>query len=201
MSAVVPISKGRSTLIGFSTPRHFNPVSWLVRNITKSECSHSFFVYWDDDFECDMVLEAHELGFRLIALPRFVKKNRIVALVEPAFSLDPGFLKLGSWVGSAYDFGGLIGQAVVQFGRFLQRKWRNPFHSAASRLPGACSGRATRTPRASRPRRRRPRTCSSSSGGRAGRRCWTSTPGIKPSIRGPRRHHPYCAGPSSTSDR
>jgi hypothetical protein len=130
MSAVVPISKGRSTLIGFSTPRHFNPVSWLVRNITKSECSHSFFVYWDDDFECDMVLEAHELGFRLIALPRFVKKNRIVALVEPAFSLDPGFLKLGSWVGSAYDFGGLIGQAVVQFGRFLQRKWRNPFHSS-----------------------------------------------------------------------
>jgi hypothetical protein len=126
------ISKGRTTLIGFSTPRHFNPVSWLVRNFTKSEASHSFFLYWDDDFECDMVIEAHELGFRLITWQRFVKKNRIVALVEPSHSLDKGFARLGEWVGSAYDFGGLIGQSVVQFGRFLQRKWRNPFRSSRS---------------------------------------------------------------------
>jgi hypothetical protein len=130
MSEIVPITKGRSTLVGFSTPRHFNPVSWVVRRFTNSECSHAFFVYWDDDFECDMVIEAHELGFRLITWHRFVKKNRIVALVEPTNSLDAGFIKLGTWVGSAYDFGGLIGQAVVQFGRFLQRKWRNPFRSS-----------------------------------------------------------------------
>lgn len=130
MSEIVHIAKGRPTLIGFSTPRHFNPVSWLVRRITGSECSHSFFVYWDQDFQCDMVIEAHELGFRLISWPRFVKKNRIVAVVEPTHSLDSGFLKLGAWVGSAYDFGGLIGQSVVQLGHFLQRKWRNPFRSS-----------------------------------------------------------------------
>jgi hypothetical protein len=130
MSEGTPISKGRTTLVGFSTPRRFNPVSWLVRRFTKSECSHCFFLYWDDDFECDMVLESHELGFRLITWQRFVKKNRIIALVEPAHDLDPGFLKLGEWVGSVYDFGGLIGQAAVQFGRFLKRKWRNPFQSS-----------------------------------------------------------------------
>ena len=132
MGEQVAISKGRTTLIGFSTPRSFNPVSLLVRRFTNSECSHCFFLYWDDDFECDMVLESHELGFRLITWQRFVKKNRIIALVEPAHVLDPGFLRLGEWVGSAYDFGGLIGQAVVQFGRFLQRKWRNPFRSSRS---------------------------------------------------------------------
>jgi hypothetical protein len=126
------VSKGRTTLIGFSTPRSFNPVSWLVRNFTKSEASHCFFLYWDDDFECDMVIEAHELGFRLITWKRFVKKNRIVALVEPAHSLDTGFAKLGEWVGSVYDFGGLIGQSVVLFGRFLSRKWRNPLKSSRS---------------------------------------------------------------------
>lgn len=129
-SAPDAISKGRSTLIGFSTPRHFNPVSWIVRRFTKSEASHCFFLYWDDDFECDMVLESHELGFRLITWKRFVQKNRIIALVEPAHPLDKGFLRLGEWVGSVYDFGGLIGQSVVQFGRFLQRKWRNPFRSS-----------------------------------------------------------------------
>jgi hypothetical protein len=132
MSEAVVISKGRTTLIGFSTPRSFNPVSALVRRFTNSECSHCFFLYWDDDFQCDMVLESHELGFRLVTWQRFVRKNRIIALVEPAHSLDPGFLKLGEWVGSAYDFGGLIGQAFVQLGRWMQRKVRNPFRSSRS---------------------------------------------------------------------
>lgn len=135
------ISQGRSTLLGFSTPRSFNPVSALVRRFTASECSHCFFLYWDDDFQCDMVLESHELGFRLITWRRFVKKNRIIALVEPAHVLDPGFLKLGEWVGSAYDFGGLIGQAVVQLGRWMQRKWRNPFRSSRAMF---CSESITR---------------------------------------------------------
>lgn len=129
-SGSAAVSKGRTTLVGFSTPRHFNPVSWLVRRFTHSEASHCFFLYWDDDFECDMVIEAHELGFRLITWKRFVQKNRIVELVEPTFSIDKGFLQLGEWVGSAYDFGGLIGQSIVQFGRFLQRKWRNPSQSS-----------------------------------------------------------------------
>jgi len=132
MSETVFISKGRPTLLGFSTPRSFNPVSALVRRFTNSECSHCFFLYWDDDFQCDMVLESHELGFRLITWQRFVRKNRIIALVEPAHNLDPGFLKLGEWVGSAYDFGGLIGQAFVQLGRWLKRKVRNPLSSPRS---------------------------------------------------------------------
>jgi hypothetical protein len=132
MSEIVFMSKGRPTLLGFSTPRSFNPVSALVRRFTNSECSHCFFLYWDDDFQCDMVLESHELGFRLITWQRFVKKNRIIALVEPAYNLDPGFLKLGEWVGSAYDFGGLVGQAFVQLGRWFKRKVRNPFRSSRS---------------------------------------------------------------------
>ena len=132
MSEPVSISKGRPTLLGFSTPRNFNAVSWLVRRITGSEVSHCFFLYWDDDFECDMVLEAHELGFRLITWKRFLTHNRIVALVQPTHSVDPGFVKLGEWVGSYYDFLGLLGQAFVQMGRWLRRKWRNPSQSPHS---------------------------------------------------------------------
>ena len=43
MSEPTPIARGRPTLVGFSTPRSFNPISWLVRTVTRSECSHSFF--------------------------------------------------------------------------------------------------------------------------------------------------------------
>lgn len=132
MSETVSISKGRPTLLGFSTPRSFNPVSWLVRRMTGSEVSHSFFLYWDDDFQCDMVLEAHEFGFRLITWKRFLTSNRVVALVEPAHSLDSGFARLGAWVGSYYDFKGLLGQAIVQLGRWLSRKWRNPSQTVRS---------------------------------------------------------------------
>ncbi|SEU35851.1 hypothetical protein [Stigmatella erecta] len=130
MNIPTAISQGKPTLLGFSTPRRFNPVSWLVRRFTGSECSHCFFLYWDDDFKCDMVLESHELGFRLITWPRFVANNRIVALIEPTHVLEQGFLKLGAWVGSAYDFQGLFGQSLVQLGRWLKRKWRNPSQSS-----------------------------------------------------------------------
>ncbi len=35
-------------------------------------------------------------------------------------------------MGSAYDFGGLIGQAFVQLGRWFKRKVRNPLSSSRS---------------------------------------------------------------------
>lgn len=34
------------------------------------------------------------------------------------------------YVGSRYDFEGLIGMTWVMIGRWLRRKWKNPFRSA-----------------------------------------------------------------------
>lgn len=117
--------------IGFSTPKKFNPVSWLVRKLTGSVCSHAFFIYWDLDYEADIVMEAHELGFRHVPLDHFSRQNDIVASFTPRLDISPGlkFVAL-EYLGGPYDWGGLIGSAIVLLGRWLRKKWDNPLASA-----------------------------------------------------------------------
>ncbi|HYV44656.1 MAG TPA: hypothetical protein VFA20_07330 [Myxococcaceae bacterium] len=124
---------GTTTRVGFSTPRYFNPVSWLVRTITGSKASHAFFVYHDADFDLDMVMEAHELGFRLTPLKHFERHNKIVKLVAPKHVIDVGLKHIARrYLGSEYDFAGLFGMGWVMFGRFLKRKWKNPWRGSKS---------------------------------------------------------------------
>lgn len=122
-----------STRIGVSTPRGFAPFSQLVMKLTKSTASHAFFVYFDEDWGCDMVMDAHEEGFRLLPLTRFEQKNIIVATFHPAVSIEVGvkFVAL-EYLGTVFDFSGLLGTAFVLVGRWLKRKWNNPLQAAAS---------------------------------------------------------------------
>jgi len=117
--------------IGFSTPKHFNPVSWLVRKFTGSVASHAFFIFLDEDYDVDVVMEAHELGFRDGMLARFEKKNEIVATFSPKSDITKGIVYVAKeYLGTGYDFGGLIGSSLMLFGRWLKRKWHNPLASA-----------------------------------------------------------------------
>jgi hypothetical protein len=127
------LAAGR-TLIGFSTPSYFNPVSWLIRKITKSQVSHAWMLYRDDDFDLDMVMEAHELGFRLLPYDKFLKHNRVVELVAADCDLAPGLRMLAHSLGDSYDYGGLLGMSFVLIGRWFKRKWRNPFSSPRLRF-------------------------------------------------------------------
>lgn len=117
--------------IGFSTPKKFNPVSAVVRWFTGSQASHSFFIYFDKEWKMDMVMEAHEVGFRLLPYERFKQANNVVATYTPLMDINAGTARVvKEFLGRAYDFGGLFGMAVVLFGRFLRRKWRNPWNSS-----------------------------------------------------------------------
>src|SRR5574343_542682 len=98
-----------NTSFGFSTPVSFNPISWLVRKFTKSRVSHVWFKYFDADFNMDMVMEAHELGFRLLPYERFKKNNKIVAVWSTKDDLGSGLRWAATWLGTAYDFSGLFG--------------------------------------------------------------------------------------------
>ena len=116
--------------IGFSTPKSFNPVSWVVRKFTKSKASHTWFMYYDLDFEMWMVMEAHELGFRLIPFERFRSKNNVVGVFTTRTSLSEGLKWAAQWLGTAYDFAGLVGMAWVVLGRIFKRRWRNPLQNS-----------------------------------------------------------------------
>jgi hypothetical protein len=129
--------------VGFSTPRRWNPLSALIRAMTGSPASHAFLLVEDPLFELRLVLEAGSSGFRLVSFTRFVKDNKVVALVEPAHPIEPGLPAAGEWLGESFDLRGLVGIFLTLVARwFRQRPWRNPLPTARALF---CSEAVIRT--------------------------------------------------------
>lgn len=120
------------TQIGFSRPIKFNPWSWMVRKITGSECSHTWFLYYDEAWKCEMVLEATDFaGFRIQSFEKFKRKNYIVATFLPRKDIEQGLQKVAvEFLGSRYDFAGFFGMAWVMFNNWLRRKAKNPLRTS-----------------------------------------------------------------------
>jgi hypothetical protein len=117
--------------VGFSTPRRWNPLSWLIRVGTHSPASHAWLLVEDPLFKLRLVLEAHTTGFRLVTLARFAKDNEVVAVVVPAHPLELGLPQAGSWLGESFDAIGLVGMAWVVARRFFHLSpGHNPFRSS-----------------------------------------------------------------------
>lgn len=134
--------------VGFSTPRRWNPLSALIRVMTRSRTSHAWLLVEDPAFRLRLVLEAHSSGFRLVSFTRFVKDNVVVALVEPAQPLDGALPEAGEWLGDSFDVIGLFGIFLTLVARwFRQRPWRNPFPTPSALF---CSEAVIRTLRAAR---------------------------------------------------
>lgn len=118
-----------STRIGFSTSKT-SWVSRIIRWFTSGRSSHVFFIYWDVDFDREMVMEATQGGFRIVPFTHY--ENSIVKIVEPRYSFETGFNNAIDWLGEGYDYAGLFGMAWVELGRWLGRKWRNPLRSGTT---------------------------------------------------------------------
>lgn len=119
---------GSTILVGFSTQNSLP--SRIIRKITKSSVSHAWLLLRGSFMGLDMVLEASSSGFHLTPYETFRSRNIIVETVEPVAPLDDGVRLAASWLGSRYDFTGLLGSVIVQIGRWLRRKWRNPFDAS-----------------------------------------------------------------------
>jgi hypothetical protein len=129
--------------VGFSTPRRWNPLSWLIRVGTRSRASHAWLLVEDPLFKLRLVLEAHSTGFRLVTLARFARDNTVVAIATPAHPLDPGLPQAGGWLGERFDTAGIIGMAWVVARRFFHLSpGRNPFRSTQALF---CSESVVRT--------------------------------------------------------
>jgi len=116
------------TRVGFSTTK--NVTSRIIRWFTKSRASHAWLLYHDWDWEMDLVMEATEGGFKLTSFERFKGENEIVRIFEPKYPVDPGVKKLAAKLGEGYDYLGLFGMVINVVGRWLKRKWKNPWASA-----------------------------------------------------------------------
>lgn len=128
--------------IGFSTSASW--ISGVIRTVTSSKASHAFILYWDQDFQTHMVLEAARDGFRLVTFERFLMHNTVVELIDVQSTLNQGLAHVSSWVGSRYDTLGLFGMVWVVLGKWLKRRWKNPFGSSRSMFCSEAIVRALR---------------------------------------------------------
>jgi hypothetical protein len=107
-------------------------ISRIIRKLTGAPCSHAFLIVAVAEFGREMVLEASAFGIRMISLERFLSRNTLVARFDFGAKLEPGLREAATWLGETYDFGGLLGMALVLVGRWLRKKWINPLHRAHS---------------------------------------------------------------------
>lgn len=120
--------------IGFSTSASWNPLSWLIRLVTKSRATHCYFVFWDEATARELVLEAH-WTFRLIPYAKWSKVNRAVAEYEWRKSDGSSYLTAAiqhaaDWVDDWFDFSGLLGMVPVIIAReWFKRSLRNPLQN------------------------------------------------------------------------
>lgn len=118
-------------LVGFSSPRRWNPLSALIRRVMRSRASHAWLLVEDPLFKLRLVMEAHSTGFRLISFANFVRDNKVVAVVVPAHPLEHGLTAAGGWLGDKFDVLGLFGIFLTLVARWFKRKaWKNPFTSS-----------------------------------------------------------------------
>lgn len=107
-------------------------ISWLIRKVTNSQCSHTAFLYTDDTLGLNMVMEAQESGFRLIPYNKFLRENVLVAAFTLDTDLTSGIKWAANWLGTRYDTMGMLGMLWVLLGRTFKKRFHNPFQNSHS---------------------------------------------------------------------
>lgn len=122
---------GMPTRIGFSYGRGIDGlISRTIMFFTGAKASHVWMMYWDEELQRDMVLDANGKELRCIPWKRFKNLNHIYEIYIPKHSIDAGLPKAADELGDGYYWAGLFGMVVVEIGRWLKRKWGNPFQSS-----------------------------------------------------------------------
>jgi hypothetical protein len=115
------------TRIGFSRAKGIpGVVSRVIMALTGAKASHAWLLYYSAELQMDVVLDAHETGFRAVGYKLFREKNYIVEVYQPKVNIDAAVPVAATWLGTPYDYKGLFGGIVVKLGQWLKRKWRNP---------------------------------------------------------------------------
>jgi hypothetical protein len=118
------------TRIGFSTSKT-SLISRIIRWFTRSDVSHTFIVYYDDEWKRDMIMESEGgLGGSVRLRPFNPDDPDIVRIVVPKHDIERGMTKMVDRLGQVYDYGGLFGMAWVELGRWLKKKWSNPLQGS-----------------------------------------------------------------------
>lgn len=117
-------------IIGFSRPRKFKLLAWIIQKIEHSDYSHAYTKTYSDSLERWLIYQASGLEVNFEGKQKFYEKNE--AIKEYLFQVDAEtkqkFLqKAVDTIGTPYGIKQLIGIGIIRFGKFIGIKLKNPF--------------------------------------------------------------------------
>ena len=115
--------------VGFSTTNALT--SRLIRFFTRSKVSHAWVSFRDETLDKTLVMHATRIGYNVETWKQFTSHNTLVAMYGCDYDLRPGLQEVANWLGTQYDFEGILGFLWVLFMRWFHVKRRNPFRDAA----------------------------------------------------------------------
>lgn len=101
-------------VVGFSTAK--GAISWFIRTATRSPASHSFLLYFSEEFGQHMVLEVQGRGFVQVPFEVWMRHNQLLALYQidrDEALTGTAMQKLGARLGDPYDTFSLIGFLLI----------------------------------------------------------------------------------------
>jgi hypothetical protein len=111
--------------VGFSTTNLW--ISRLIRFFTRSKASHAWLSYESNELNSIIVLEAH-YTFRALPYAFFKRQNTIVKEVEiTKGDTSTMVAACAKFLGTDYDYTGIVGGLIVSLGNWLKKKWKNPW--------------------------------------------------------------------------
>jgi hypothetical protein len=122
--------------IGFSRPKKWKPLAWLIQKAEGSEYSHVFVTWHCTNIDRRKVFEAVGSGIRILSNTNFKKNAHIVELYQ--FEVEDATLfkieqEAHDMTGKPYGYKALLGLAIMRVFNFFNRvfglkgKQHNPF--------------------------------------------------------------------------
>lgn len=129
-----------SIIIGFSKPRSFGILAWLIMVVERSEFSHVYMKTYSKSLDRWLIYQASGTKVNFIGQEKFYEHNESVK--EYLFDVNPEsktkfLVKAVDTVGTPYGVKQLIGIGLVRLGKVFGLKLTNPFRD--NRATYVCS--------------------------------------------------------------
>lgn len=117
-------------IIGFSTPRDFSTLSWIIKKVERTEFSHVYVKIFSKSLDRYLVYQASGLAVNFCGQDTFYAHNKDIA--EFAIPVTPEqkieiLKKCVDLAGKPYGMKDLIGIGLVRLAGLVRWKIRNPF--------------------------------------------------------------------------
>lgn len=121
-------------IVGFSTHRDFNLLSWLIKTVERTKFSHAYVQWYSASADRYLIYQASGLTVNFCGMDIFYKKNIDVAqfTIPITAAEKKQIIQMAiDLAGKPYGMKDLFGIAWVRFMGLFGKKVKNPFSDGA----------------------------------------------------------------------